>query len=71
MDGNSYVPYEQSTGNINYQWWCLKCQGYHGTPYCPWDELAEGFNSDKTFKFSYEYCPHCGQLIYHDYRGGL
>jgi len=53
--------------DINYQWWCMKCQGWHYSPYCPLDrglgffpETGVGnFDSNET----YEICPHCGQMI--------
>ena len=54
--------FSNTSGNIVYQWWCLKCQANHYTPWCPydvWDNMARDFKECINF----ETCPHCGQLI--------
>lgn len=51
------------TFSINYQWWCFRCQAYHLTPYCPFDEQQEITSDYYRDNHTYKTCPHCGQEI--------
>lgn len=50
-----------TTNNITYEWWCLKCQCYHYFSYCPQD-----IDGSIHSPLIYDYCPHCGQIINKD-----
>lgn len=57
--------FSNTSGNIVYQWWCLKCQDNHSTPYCPYDTFTIGDDYPEFLDLidRIEICPHCGQII--------
>ena len=59
--------YDSISANLSYMWWCLKCQTWHGSPYCPHDNTDASFMKSAEF-FTIEICPHCGQIIRQEWR---